>query len=63
MLKRRHRGRRLLGIMLLALLFTVAAYAFTAANTVPASNAGDGQACNIRLHGDPSQPAVRTRWR
>jgi hypothetical protein len=30
--------------MLLALLFTVAAYAFTASNTVPASNAGDGQA-------------------
>ena len=63
MLKRRHRGRRLLGIMLLALLFTVAAYAFTAANTVPASNAGDGQGAISGYTVTTSQPAVRTRWR
>ena len=42
MLKRRNRGRRLLGIMLLTLLFAVAAYAFTATNVVPVSQAGDG---------------------
>ncbi len=63
MLKRRHRGRRLLGIMLLALLFTVAAYAFTASNTVPASNAGDGQAAISGYTVTAGQPAVRTRWR
>ena len=44
MLKRRNRGRRFIGIMLLTLLFAVAAYAFTATNTVQASNAGDGHA-------------------
>ncbi len=42
MLKRRNRGRRFLGTMLLTLLFAVAAYAFTATNVVPASQAGDG---------------------
>jgi len=42
MLKPRKRGRRLVGTMLLTVLFAVAAYAFTATNTVPASKAGDG---------------------
>ena len=42
MLKSRNRGRRFLGTMLLTLLFAVAAYAFTATNVVPASQAGDG---------------------
>jgi hypothetical protein len=42
MLKPRKRGRRLAGTMLLAVLFAVAAYAFTASNTVPATKAGDG---------------------
>ena len=42
MLKSRKRGRRFLGTMLLTLLFAVSAYAFTAQNTVDASNAGDG---------------------
>jgi hypothetical protein len=42
MLKRRNRGRRFIGTILLTLLFAVAAYAFTATNTVQASQAGDG---------------------
>jgi len=42
MLKSRNRGRRFLGTMLLTLLFAVAAYAFTATNVVPPSQAGDG---------------------
>lgn len=42
MLKSKNRGRRFLGTMLLTLLFAVAAYAFTATNVVPASQAGDG---------------------
>lgn len=42
MLKRRNRGRRFLGTMLLTLLFAVSAYAFTATNDVPPSQAGDG---------------------
>jgi hypothetical protein len=42
MLKRRNRGSRYIGTLLLTLLFAVAAYAFTASNTVPTSKAGDG---------------------
>lgn len=42
MLKRRNRGRRFIGTALLTLLFAVAAYAFTATNVVPPSQAGDG---------------------
>lgn len=42
MLKPRNRGRKLAGTVLLTVLFAVAAYAFTATNTVPASKAGDG---------------------
>ena len=42
MLKSRKRGRRFLGTMLLTLLFAVSAYAFTATNNVPPSQAGDG---------------------
>ncbi|MGD0167485.1 MAG: hypothetical protein ABSC51_09405 [Gaiellaceae bacterium] len=42
MLKRK-RSRGLLGTILLTVLLAVAAYAFTAVNTVPASYAGDGQ--------------------
>lgn len=44
MLKRRsfRRNRRLALTVILTLLFATAAYAYTASNTVPASNAGDG---------------------
>jgi len=38
----RKKNRRLIGTVLLTVLFAVAAYAFTASNTVPASKAGDG---------------------
>ncbi|MHB8059958.1 MAG: hypothetical protein ACYDHO_03910 [Gaiellaceae bacterium] len=43
-MKRRNRGRRFLGTILLTLLFAVSAYAFTATNVVPPSQAGDGNA-------------------
>ena len=36
------KSHRLSGIILIALILTVATFAFAAANTVPASNAGDG---------------------
>jgi len=36
------RGRRRLGALVLALLLALAVYAFAAANTVPATKAGDG---------------------
>ena len=39
---KRNKNRRLIGTVLLTVLFAVAAYAFTASNTVPASKAGDG---------------------
>lgn len=41
MLKRK-KGRGIVGTILLTALFAVAAYAYTATNTVPASSAGDG---------------------
>jgi hypothetical protein len=42
MFKRRNRSRRLIGTLILTALLAVAAYAFTATNVVPASQAGDG---------------------
>lgn len=42
MSKERKRGRSIVWTLLLTLLFAVAAYAFTATNTVPATQAGDG---------------------
>jgi hypothetical protein len=42
MFKRRNRSRRFIGTLLLTALLAVAAYAFTASNTVPDTLAGDG---------------------
>ena len=41
-MRRRRRQRRLVATAILALAFASAAYAFTAANTVPGTNAGSG---------------------
>ncbi len=41
-MKRNARKRRLALVVLAALIVSASAYAFTASNTVPASNAGDG---------------------
>ena len=44
MFKRRNRSRRFVGTLILTALLAVSAYAFTAQNTVEASQAGDGTA-------------------
>ena len=69
MLKRRNRGRRFLGTMLLTLLFAVSAYAFTAQNTVDASNEGDGSGeitgyavSNVAYTLDAADPANIASW-
>ena len=50
-MKRINGRSRIIGILVVAAALATGAYAFTATNTVPASNAGSGSRHDQRLHG------------